>query len=283
MLGVAMHWARLLFWPAHLQADYGPREISAANGWQAAQWLGTLVIVVWAALLVWSRRRLPTLTFALLWIAIAIFPVSNIIVPTGVVLAERTLFLASAGASLAVGVVLAGLWQSARPVSAPVRWAAAAGAVILLVLGLMRSASLTQVWKTQASLLEHTVIDAPRSYGAHLALARFLDDSGKVVAAQPHFRAAAALNPLLADRERTLGDRFRLNGLCRPAVRHYRLTLVVRPEDTAARASTVACLLDLGRYAEVRGIAEPGLTDPTWKSYLEQAIREADSALAAKR
>jgi hypothetical protein len=153
---------------------------------------------------------------------------------------------------------------------------------ILLALGLIRSTSRAQIWRTQESLLEQTVIDAPRSYGAHLVLARFLDDSGKTSRAEPHFREAATLNPALLDRERRLGDQFRLNGLCRPAVRHYRLPLIARPEDVVVRASSVACLLHLGRYREARTTAEPGLSDPKSRAYFERAIRMADSVLATQ-
>ena len=36
------------------------------------------------------------------WTAVALLPVSNLILPTGILLAERTLYLASVGAMLAV-------------------------------------------------------------------------------------------------------------------------------------------------------------------------------------
>ena len=281
MLAVVPEWFRLLFWPAHLQADYGPREIAAATGWRVNQWIGAGVLLAWGTAALWSRRRAPAFAFALLWIGVAVLPVSNVLVPTGIALAERTLFLASAGATLALGTLASLPWPSRR-LAMPMRWVAGTGVAILLALGLIRSTSRAQIWRTQESLLEHTVVDAPRSYGAHLALGRFLDDSGKTSLAEPHFREAAALNPGLPDRERRLGDQFRLNGLCRPAVRHYRLPLAARPEDVVVRASSVACLLHLGRFEEARVTAEPGLNDPRSRAYFERAIRTADSALATQ-
>jgi tetratricopeptide (TPR) repeat protein len=194
-------------------------------------------------------------------------------------LAERTLFLASAGATLALGALLSLAWQ-AKDVAVPMRRAAGSAVAVLLALGVMRSSSRVRVWSTQEVLLEQTVVNAPRSYGAHLALARFLDDSGKASIAEPHFRRAAALNPALPDREQRLGDQFRLNGLCRPALRHYRLPLAAHPKNVVVRASSVACLLHLGRYREARAIAEWGLRDSGSRSYFERAIRTADSALA---
>jgi predicted TPR repeat methyltransferase len=90
------------------------------------------------------------------------------------------------------------------------------------------------------------VRDAPRSYAAHLALSRFLDDSGDQPAAFAQYRLAAALKPSLPDDERRMADEFRREGLCAPAVRRYRRILSLHPEDTGVRAALDECLLRLG-------------------------------------
>ena len=48
-------------------------------------------------------RHAPALAFAILWCAVTLFPVSNLVVVTGVTIAERTLFLPSVGAALTLG------------------------------------------------------------------------------------------------------------------------------------------------------------------------------------
>lgn len=284
MLGVVPQWTRLLFWPAHLRADYGPNELMAATGWATAQWAGLCLMATWVAALVWSIRRHRESAFALLWIGIALFPVSNVLLPTGVLIAERTLFLASAGAALLAGGVLA-LARSAATdrLGGLGVWPVQAGVAVLLALGTLRSSSRFRVWQDEGSLLRQTVLDSPRSYTAHLALSRFLEGQGDGPAAAAHYRQAVAIRPVLLDREAALADRFRLGGLCAAAVRHYRRVLVVRPEAMHLRASYVACLLNLGRYGEARAAAEPGVADPRAGAYLRGAVRTADSALAAGR
>ena len=237
MLGVVPHWARLLVWPAHLQSDYGPNEIVAASGWGAAQTSGTLILAVALGLMLWSRTRQPVVAFALLWIAIALAPVSNILVPTGLVLAERTLFLASVGACLAAGALVGAGWKHAR-----IRRAAGATVAVLLVLGFTRSVSRTGAWKSQGTLLRHTVVDAPRSYTAHLAMTRFLEDSGSAAEAASHYRQAVGLMPQVQDRERLRAEQYRLAGYCKPALRHYRRALVVMPADTLLLSGFAKCL-----------------------------------------
>src|SRR5260221_7534749 len=131
---------------SRLQADYGPNEISAASGWGIGQWAGAAALVVWLGLAVGFRRRLPVLSFGLLWMAAAILPVSNVLLPTGVALAERTLYLASVGAALAIGGVLAVVpTRAARAV-------AIAAVAALLILGVVRSATRGRVLRAQETL-----------------------------------------------------------------------------------------------------------------------------------
>ena len=282
MLGVVPTWLRLLVWPAALQADYGPNEIVAASGWGAAQWAGALIIAGWAAGVLSWRRKSPGLAFGLLWTAVALLPVSNVLVPTGILLAERTLLLASAGAVLTAGATLAEIWGNPEaPMARMLRWPVAAALGVLLLLGVLRSRSRSRDWTDQKTLLQQTVLDAPRSYGAHLAISRFLADSESRGVAEAHYREAIALKPVLLDQERSMADQYRLAGFCRPAVRHYRGPLLFHPDDLAVRRSLVTCLLELKRYDEVVAVAQAGTQDPGQGAFFREAIRIADSALAA--
>ena len=235
MVGVVPEWTRLLLWPAHLQADYGPDELLPASGGRAMQWAGAVLLAGAVILLLTSRRKLPVLAFGICWIAIAIFPVSNVLVPTGILLAERTLFLATAGAVLGIGALV----SLARTTAA--RWIVLSLVGMLVVLGTLRSRSRERIWHDQGTLLRATVLDAPRSYAAHLALARFLEDSGSTGDAARAYRNAVAIRPSIVDRDRALADQYRRAGFCRPAVRLYRRALIIAPDDSATRASLLAC------------------------------------------
>src|SRR5262249_12606593 len=94
-------WLRLLAWPAHLQIDYSPNEIVASTGLGPRELLGIAMIVAAIAVVYVARRRAPVVSFGLFWCGAALFPVSNI-VPTSIVLGERTLFLPSVGFLIAV-------------------------------------------------------------------------------------------------------------------------------------------------------------------------------------
>src|SRR5207245_2493071 len=100
--------ARLLVFPLTLRVDYSPAErtlVPTLLDYRFA--LGVLCIAAWGGLLwlTWRRGRRVE-AFGLGWIAIALFPVSNLVVPVGVLLAERALYLPSAGLVLAAGAWL---------------------------------------------------------------------------------------------------------------------------------------------------------------------------------
>ena len=281
MLAVVPQWTRLLFWPAHLQADYSPQEILPATGFGTAQLLGLLLLLVAGATMVGSRRRLPAVAFGLAWLAIGLGPVHNVLVPTGIVLAERTLFLGTIGFVIA-GVALLDRVRGALALRAPalVRGTVVAGTGALLVMGISRSASRQQVWHDVATLWRQTLIDAPLSYRAHHAFAQVLWNADRRGQAEQYYRRAIALYPKAWPIYVDLGDKYRLAGQCWPAVELYRVLLSLNPYHIAGRGSMIACLVATGQYAEAREVAEVGVEIDETPDVFRRYAEIADSALA---
>lgn len=172
LLRIVPEWTRLLLWPAHLQADYSPQELVASTGLGSVEALGALLLSG-TVLAVWlTRKRAPTVAFGLCWMAIALFPVSNLAVPTGILLAERTLFLASVGMLLALGGVLQLVWRRrALPIAAAV-------ATVLVLAGMARSAERETVWHDESTFRIRSVEDAPRSWRTQLSYGTALLEQG---------------------------------------------------------------------------------------------------------
>ncbi len=147
---------RLLLLPLHLSADYSPDERTAVRSVLDPRFLlGAACAALWVALIVlaWRRRR-PVAAFGLGWIGIALVPVSNLLFPIGVLIAERLLYLPSAGLALAVGATLRDL--------PPRRLPLAVGLVVALGGG--RSAVRVPVWRDNHTATVSMLDDAPRSY-----------------------------------------------------------------------------------------------------------------------
>ena len=148
--------ARLLLFPLHLQADYSPAERTAVTTLLDTRFLvGVVVVAIWGALLAlaWKRRRVLE-AYGLGWIAIAYSPVANVVFPIGVLVAERTLYLPSAGLALAAGGALRNLQGRSL----------ALVAAALFVLGGARTALRVPVWRDNLSATKSLLDDAPLSY-----------------------------------------------------------------------------------------------------------------------
>jgi hypothetical protein len=263
MLTVVPHWFRLMFWPAHLRGDYAPREIDASTTWGLAQTQGALLLLLAVIVALAARRRYPAVTFGMLWFAVAIFPISNVLVPTAIMIAERILFLPSVGMMLVVGGLAVPVieWASVR--GRAVRLGLAGAVAAVLVMGLTRSASRQRVWRDQFTFWHQATIDAPLSYKTHHALASLLFPIGLRTWAEREYRTAMALYPKRWGAYFDLGNKLRLEGLCEQAVWHYRQALRIEPELESARTSVIACFLHMGRYPDAVAEAREGMTYAT--------------------
>ncbi|MEP6473106.1 MAG: hypothetical protein ABJC74_05255, partial [Gemmatimonadota bacterium] len=163
-LALVPEWLRLLFWPAHLQADYSPLETAVVTTVQPIVVVSSILLGAGVAAVILLRRKWPPGAFGAGWIAIALLPASNLLVASGQVLAERTMMLPSVGAVLLLGGMAA--LAMARASSARERRLTGVLPAVLIVAGLIRSAGRQPVWATDAGLRAQTVLDAPRSYWA---------------------------------------------------------------------------------------------------------------------
>jgi hypothetical protein len=275
MLRVALAWPRLLLWPAHLQADYGPRDFDRVSGFGSGQAAGLVLLVGLVALTLWTWRRRPVVAFGLLWFGVAIFPVSNLVLKAGIVLAERTLFLPSVGVMLALGA--AGAAVAERGMVAR-RLVVAAG-VLLMTLGIVKSALRQPVWRDNPTLFAQTVKDAPRNYRAHWNYGMSLYERGDRPAAFEEMHTAIELYPADPTLFSDAGDLYRTDGQCQRSLELYQRALHLVPQLTYTRSRLASCYMRLDRFAEARAELQRLVDDGN--SEFGELIAAVDSAAAA--
>jgi len=187
---VIPHYVRLLIAPAELSASYAPNVISPDSGISIGTAAGFAIAVLFgiALAVVLRRRRWPVMAFSLLWIPVALAPVSNVLFSSGVVLAERTLYLASVGVCIAAGAVAERFLVH--------RWSmvAAATASVVLAFGI-RTWTRTPVWRDDRTYLLTLLSDHPESYEAHLAAGRALKGASSLEQADRELIIARQLFP----------------------------------------------------------------------------------------
>jgi protein O-mannosyl-transferase len=279
LLRVAPEWARLLLWPADLQADYSPQEIVAPGFFGLTEALGLVLVAGVVAAIWWGRRGVPVLSFGLAWTAVALFPVSNLLVPTGIVLAERTLFLPSAGMLIALGGLVAHVWPRLVG-SSGIRRALAVACGLLVVAGIARSAERHGVWRNERVLSARGARDAPRSYRAQLAEGYQLFESGDRERGLETYRLALSLAPPRhAWRIRNdLARRFFGAGEYGPAVEQLLVSLGEAPERLETWNYLILGYLGLGNYPEAARLAGEALNRGAPAEPFAGLGRLADSA-----
>lgn len=237
---------RLLVFPLTLRVDYSPAERTLIPSLLDGRFLlGMACLAAWAVLVAvaWRRgRRVEALGLG--WIAIAFVPVANLLFPTGVLLAERTLYLPSAGLAFAAGAGVARL----RPDRLRI-------VLVLIVLaGGIRAALRVPVWRDDVAVTRSILEDSPDSYRGPARMAAIYQShrqpdralAAVVVAARTfdldpslYFTGADAAftlgRPILADTMLARAER-----LCHRCAGYYRMqALAARSRGDSAVADSL--------------------------------------------
>jgi hypothetical protein len=289
-LGVVPEWVRLLVWPAHLAAAYGPPENPVYTGFDLILLPGMVLLAALVALGLAVRTRAPVVAFGLAWAAIVLLPVSNLVVPSGVLLAERTLFLPSVGIVLAIGGIAPLLEEMrVRQVASElglgslgqITAGGSAWVVVLAVVlgaGVWRSAERQGVWKDGWSFFSAGAADAPGSYFAHHAYAGWLFVNNQVAAGE---REEIMAMKLYGDDPRVfaaLANEYYKVGQCQRAEPLLTRALALNKWFYPARVQLAACYTKDGDYRAMRSTAIVAVALGQNPKLFRHVMQLADSA-----
>lgn len=256
MSRVFAEYLRLLVlpWPLGVDFWYSARIpmlhlLSAPSIAGAAVWGGALALGV--ALL---RRGRPIRGMGILWIFVPLLPVSNVLVPTGVLVAERLLYLPSVGFCLAAGDLfalgVAAAGRRRRP------WAAAVPAALVLALAGGKTASRNLEWRDGLSLWEAEVAKTPGDPVMNNNLAVEYNRRGRYAEARERLRVALDANPWYWRAWVNLGIAEQRTGEPDAALAAYRRARLLAPDDAGPRRFAGLLLSERGDLAGAAGELE---------------------------
>jgi len=277
MLTIVPEWLRLFFWPASLSADYSFPRTRLATSFSLEMIPGLIVLISGLLIAFKMRRDKPIVSFSFAWIAITMAIPSNLIMTTGFVLAERTLFLASAGVALLAAAAAFTLHKAVQD-SRHGRLTFHAAVVALLILGLVRSGVRMPVWANNLTLFTQTVADAPLSAHAHWMLAETLEKAGR-----RNDAADEMLKAVVLGRKNDFillgygGDLLARGGMCNRAMPLYRRALALTPQNQILRSNAALCLIELRKPEEARTLALAGGEGNQLLPQLASTLHLADS------
>jgi hypothetical protein len=159
------HYVRLWVFPLDLAADYAPNVIPISFGWHATNVVGALLAlcILAMSLVAWRRPEMRpdsatarAAAFGVVWFMVAISPTSNMLFLSGVLLAERTLYLPSVGLAVATGWLVTRLARE-RP---RVAWLVL---VLALAAGAARTWTRTPTWRNNQTFFFTMLSEVPHS------------------------------------------------------------------------------------------------------------------------
>jgi hypothetical protein len=207
MLALGPTIGALLVWPVVLNPHYGPTALAHLGpSVPAVLTIVLLAASVFSALHL-GRRGDRRLAVALVWIVVSFLPASNLLTPTGQILAERTLYGASIGIAMLVALAL----DAARArlgSSASLARAGVAAVVVLIGTAAWRTANETKSWRSHTALFQQMIVADPAGYRGYWLSGMLERDAGRTAAALAWLDHAYGLYPrdrqLLIDYAETL-------------------------------------------------------------------------------
>ena len=251
MAPAVLVWLRWMIWPVHLSADYLPNAFVPAARFGIAQLAG-LAAVAALGLGAWKAwRRVPGVTAGIVFGAVTVSVAANVVVPTGVLLAERLAYLPSVGAALAVGA----LWETLP--RHRYLWFATALALALLA---ARTVARIPVWHDQQRFLAALVRDAPQSYRTHWALGAEAFRQGRRGEGEREMQTAIRIYPGDPAMLQELGEQYLEAGLFAPAARLFLGAFEMDSSRTDAAARAAFALLKAGRPDSAAAVGAAALS-----------------------
>ena len=244
---VVARYAGLFVWPGRMSIDYSYRAIPPAGGTpDPASIAGILVVLAWLSGLVFAWKRAPGVAFALAWIGLAFAPVANLLFPIGTIMAERLMYLPSAG------VCMAGAACLARPGRAGRRDPALLGAAVLLAALSARTMVRLSDWRDDYTIFRAALRVAPDSVRALFNYGAACETRGEDEEAAGVYRKAVSLWPDFAAAHYNLAGVEARRKRWETSVDEYREALRLEPGNVQYLVNLARSLTAMGRGAEAR-------------------------------
>jgi hypothetical protein len=198
--------AQLLIWPTTQSPDYGPSALADQSTRVLVATIAITAILAMLGVCCWlaSRTQRPDARplAAVGWCLLGFLPASNLLAATGAVLAERTLYVSSAGVAMIVAWCLDMLLEASaarrtRPVIPRqiVPIAAGAALTVACVRGYIETREYAAVWRTNAALVAQMVRADSLNYRGYQLLAMDAREHHRYAESAALYARAYALVP----------------------------------------------------------------------------------------
>ena len=278
-----LKYFQLLLAPVNVTGDYDFNSVPLGNVTDAVAWMGLLLVAATIGLAFWILKKQPILGFSILFFYLTMFPVSNWIFPTSVIMAERFLYLPSLGICLIGGI----LWSNIREVRT--KKLIAAGIMSIAVLLCVGH---NYVWRDNLSFYGNIVRVFPNNVRGRQGFGIALLEKGRPEEARAQFEAGLRIDrdaPLLVGLASTL---MQVDHTCVNARPVLTEALSIQPSDPFAQWLLGNCIEGEGNTGSAEqmyrnAIGSTAFPDPKllfdWGYALERLGRPSEALNAYRR
>ncbi|MGB7620818.1 MAG: tetratricopeptide repeat protein, partial [Terriglobia bacterium] len=239
-----------LLWPVHFSPDYYYNQIPLISNWRSVAGLGVVgLCAILLGTLAWTYRHSKDAFFGLSFFLITYSIVSNLIVLTGTIRADRLLYMPSLGVFLLAGVAISRMKSSFHKASI-YNTSRGVFALLLVVLA-VRTAMQNGEWVDGLSLWTQAVRISPNSSTAHKALGVEYYERGRFSAALEQYQIAESIYPDDADLSNDMGTLLLRQGQTEEAISYLRRAVSKVPQPIA-RYNLALALRAQGNYKEAK-------------------------------
>ena len=189
MLPVYLEALRTLAWPFQLLSDYAPQTMPVRSTLTVVGVLGLAASLSVVLLGVLTVRRAPAIAFAIGIALLSYAPTSNVIFVSGVMLAERNLYLAVLAPAAVAG------WAVAALPGRPHRRAVVFGLAALLLAFTVRTVDRIPFWIDSLTPMVEEQAAHPENFHTRILLAQFVAARGDSAWALAELLVAGDLFP----------------------------------------------------------------------------------------
>jgi tetratricopeptide (TPR) repeat protein len=278
-----LEYFRLLIAPVHVTGDYDFNSIPIANAADWVAWIGLAVVLATLIVALRGLKTDPRLGFGILFFYVTILPVSNWIVSTSLIMAERFLYLPSIGVCLIAGLAWTRLptFQSKELVAGGLL---AAAAVLCI--------AHNYVWRDERTFFGNMVQVLPDNVRGRQGYGVALVEAGRPEEAISQFQAGLRIvrnSPLLVGLAEA---EMQIDGGCSRARPALDEALRIQPHDSFARWLSASCFeregaLERAESSYRQAVADTAFPDPKllsdWGRVLEKTGRFEEAGQAYAR
>ena len=256
-------YIKLLLFPFNLNFHHMIEPVHTVfNGWVI---LSILTILCSVIALIYFHKRSGVIFFSLLWFYLALVPSFNIIPISYTMMAERFIYMASAGPIIAVAYGLYHIYERCKEGRRKGILSVILIGVVIIIFSFL-SYQRNNVWKNEEILWSDVVSKSPESPTAHYNLGYALSKKGFNDRALEEYKQTLSLKKDYEDAHAGIGNIYLSRGQFNKALEEFGIELSMRPKHIGARRGFAGVYLKLGlvdkAISELQALIKLGEVQP---------------------